>query len=280
VSTATVEQAAADAGRVADAAGVQVRLLDGMAELTQAMGALHAIWGFDGGQPPISAELLRAISYAGGYVAGAVAGSDVVGVSAGFLGRHDGGLHLHSHISGVVPSWQGRHVGLALKQHQRAWALARDIETIEWTFDPLVRRNAFFNLVKLGADVVGFEPSFYGEMRDAINAGDETDRAVVRWGLRSDAAVAAAHGHLDRDRSGTVVLSADGDEHPVVTPSTDPVLRAWIPYDSLAVRKDNPARGRAWRTALRDTFGAAVRDGYVATSMSRDGWYTLARQRP
>ena len=95
------------------------------------------------------------MSFAGGYISGAYAGDELIGASAGFLGRRAGELHLHSHISGVIAARQSRHVGVALKQHQRAWALARGIDSIEWTFDPLVRRNAFFNLVKLGAEVVG-----------------------------------------------------------------------------------------------------------------------------
>jgi predicted GNAT superfamily acetyltransferase len=275
--TATVDEAAADAGRVAAASGVRIVTLERMDDMTAAMEVLRSIWGFDGGKAPISAELLRAMAFAGGYVAGAFADGAAVGASAGFLGERDGTLHLHSHISGVVSAWQGRHVGQALKQHQRAWSLARGIDTIEWTFDPLVRRNAFFNLVKLGADIIGFEPSFYGEMHDAINAGDETDRAVVRWELASDVARAAARGALDRDAPGTVVLAADDRAWPVVTPSADAVLRAWIPADVVALRQHAPEQARAWRIAVRDVLGAALPGGYVAASMSRDGWYTLMR---
>jgi predicted GNAT superfamily acetyltransferase len=278
MNTTTLEQATDTATRIADAAGVRVRVLETMPDLIAAMDAFRAVWGFEAGRAPISAELLRAMSFAGGYVSGAIADGRVIGASAGFIGQHADGVHLHSHISGVVATWQGRHVGLALKQHQRAWALARGIETIEWTFDPLVRRNAFFNLVKLGADVVGFEPSFYGEMHDAINAGDETDRAVVRWDLASPVAAAASQGALNRDdESGTVVLEAGNDGFPVVSVPSGPVLRAWIPVDAVELRHRDPASGRAWRVALRDTFGAAVRGGYIATAMSRDGWYTLAR---
>ena len=283
MSSATVDVAGTEAARVAAAAGVEVRTLHGMPELEEAVAVLTSIWGFGDGNVPVSPELLRAFAFAGGYVSAARAGGQIVGVSAGFLGRHPGDrdLHLHSHISGVLPPWQGRSVGLALKQHQRAWALANGIETIEWTFDPLVRRNAFFNLVKLGAEIVDFKPAFYGEMRDAINAGDESDRAVVRWTLASSAAVSAAGGFLDRDQPrGAVILRADGDGQPVAGDAADPVLRAWIPDDAVSLRHHDPAGGRAWRLALRDTFGAAITDGYQATAMTRDGWYTLVRATP
>jgi predicted GNAT superfamily acetyltransferase len=248
---------------------LEVRTLDAMPELTEAMEVLRSIWGFRNGEGPISAEFMRALAFAGNYVAGAFAGGRMIGASAGFLGLHDGDVHLHSHISGVVAEWQSKHVGLALKHHQREWALSRDINVIEWTFDPLVRRNAFFNLVKLGATVAGFEANFYGDMNDAINAGDPTDRAVVRWDLVSPT--------FGNDRDGDSILEADETGAPVVDKSDGSVLRVWVPEDIVAIRQSDPAGARAWRIALRETFGAAVNDGYVATSMTRDGWYTLQR---
>ena len=86
---------------------------------------------------------------------------------------------------------QSRGVGYALKLHQRAWALHEDVRTITWTSDPLIRRNAWFNLNKLGASVVEYLPEFYGAMRDGINAGDLTDRCLVRWDLLGEGAMAA-----------------------------------------------------------------------------------------
>jgi predicted GNAT superfamily acetyltransferase len=248
---------------------VQVRTLSRMTELNDAMEALRTIWGFPGGEAPISAELMRAIALAGGYVAGAYVDGRLVGASAGFLGQHDDRAHLHSHISGVLPGWQGRHVGVALKQHQREWAIEHGIEVIEWTFDPLIRRNAFFNLVKLGAAVVGFEPNLYGEMNDAINAGDPTDRAIVHWDVSSPSAADPG--------DGPVILTGDDSGHPVVSPADAPVLRAWIPDDIVELRHRDRDLGLAWRLALRETFGAAVADGYTARNITRDGWYTLVR---
>jgi predicted GNAT superfamily acetyltransferase len=249
---------------------VEVRALDDMPGITDAEALLRAIWGFPEGETPVSAGVLRALAFAGGYVAGAFAEDEMIGASVGFFAlRHDT-LHLHSHITGVLPEWQSRHVGLALKQHQRAWARDRGIKVIEWTFDPLVRRNAYFNLVKLGASVVGFEPSFYGEMQDAINAGDLTDRAVVHWRLDdSQAGTDQADAH--------VILRADETGRPVVSTPADGPLRAWIPEDIVELRKTDPGAALAWRVALRQSLGAAVTAGYVATSMTRDGWYTLER---
>jgi predicted GNAT superfamily acetyltransferase len=247
----------------------EVRPLVTMDEIGEAVALLAEIWGEPG---PMSAELLRAIGHAGGYASGAWVDGVLVGASAGFLARHDGVVLLHSHISGVRPGLEGGGVGYALKLHQRAWAMEQGVSTIEWTFDPLVRRNAYFNLGKLGATIVDFELEFYGSMRDALNAGDASDRAIVRW-------------TVERPPSGgigqpEVILSCGSDGGPVVTAADGPVLRAWIPEDHVGMRSAEPDLARRWRGALRDSFGRAVQDGYVAVDMTRDGWYTLVRRAP
>ena len=249
----------------------EVRPLASMVEIVQAVDVLSQIWGEPG---PLSAEMLRALGHAGGYASGAWVDDELVGVSAGFLARRDGVLLLHSHISGVATRWQGRGIGLALKKHQQGWAKAQGLSAIEWTFDPLGRRNAHFNLGTLGATIIGFEPGFYGTMRDALNAGDESDRAIVRWPVGPTLSGRVNVGNTN------VILSSDEHGDPVVDVSSASVVRAWIPDDHAAMRAAEPERARRWRLALRESFGVAVRDGYVAVDMTRDGWYTLVRRTP
>ena len=135
----------------ASAADVVVRELHRVDQLKAAQQLFEAVWRPAEGQPsPMTGELLRALAHAGCYVAGAYAGARMVGASAGFFTAPPGPA-LHSHITGVAPQGQHRGVGFALKVHQRAWALARGITEVVWTFDPLVARNAWFNLAKLGA---------------------------------------------------------------------------------------------------------------------------------
>ncbi|STS10865.1 Uncharacterized conserved protein [Gordonia bronchialis] len=105
-------------------------------------------------QPPVSTDMLRALSHAGNYVAGAFIGDHLAGGSVGFFGAPVGHT-LHSHITGVSKRGRGHNVGYALKMHQRTWALHRGLRTITWTFDPLVARNAYFNITKLGAHTPG-----------------------------------------------------------------------------------------------------------------------------
>lgn len=193
--------------------GVDVHEVDGIDDLAAIELLFAAIWRTDRERPPLNREVLRALAHTGCYVAAAHDGDRLVGASVGFLGGATGDLHLHSHITGVAPEAQGRHIGLALKLHQRQWCLDRGIEVVTWTFDPLVRRNAWFNLHRLGADVVAFHEDFYGAMTDGLNAGQASDRCVVRWHLPDAAARPAA-------------VPEDGDLVLAVEPSSRGPLRA------------------------------------------------------
>ena len=123
---------------------------------TACRGCSSEIWATDDVQPIVAPEIIRTVAHVNGYGVMAVSGSDIVGAALGFLGRDRLGTYLHSYIAGVTERLRGGNVGFALKQHQRAWALSHELNRVTWTFDPLVRRNAYFNLVKLGATAVAF----------------------------------------------------------------------------------------------------------------------------
>ena len=157
--------------------GVQIRELRDIAEFEEVYRLYDDIWHPEPDNAPVPMELMIAFSHTGGYVAGAFEGDRLVGASVGFLAAE---RTLHSHVTGAVI---GRGIGYALKLHQRAWCLERGLDRITWTFDPLVRRNARFNLAKLGARPEEYLRSFYGVMVDAINEGDESDRLLAVWRL-------------------------------------------------------------------------------------------------
>ncbi|HEV2216263.1 MAG TPA: GNAT family N-acetyltransferase [Candidatus Dormibacteraeota bacterium] len=237
---------------------MQVAELDQMPRMYELAELFATVWGRPG-EPPLDANTVRALSHSGNYVAGAFVGERMVGGLIGWLGaHHPGDLHLHSHILGVLPATEARGVGFALKQHQRAWCLERGVASIEWTFDPLVRRNAYFNLVKLGADAVEYLVDFYGAMDDGINAGDESDRLLIRWSLDSPKAVAAAEG-----RPFAPEVDADA-------------IRVPLPQDIVAVRRHDPELAKRWRHRLRDSLGGALSRGHRVLGMTRDFEYVLS----
>jgi predicted GNAT superfamily acetyltransferase len=280
-------QAVADAERAARRSGVTIRELTDVAAMDSAYALVDRIWRPDPSNPPVTTELLRALGKAGNYLAGAYDGPVLVGVTVGFFAAPSG-TGLHSHVTGVSGSARRRSVGFALKLHQRAWALARGITTITWTFDPLVRRNAYFNLVKLGAHAAEYLPDFYGPMQDSINGGDETDRLLTTWELDSPEAAAACAGHpraLDRAalRAGgaTELLAVTASGAPRVAPASDrgaAVALAAVPPDVEGLRAERPDLAGRWRRALREVLGEALADGARVTGFDREGWYVIERR--
>jgi predicted GNAT superfamily acetyltransferase len=252
---------------------VAVREVTSVADVRAVEALFVSTWETSADQPPVGAEILRALAHSGCYVAGAYDGDRLLGASVGFLGGRGDDVHLHSHITGVAPDAQGRGVGRSLKFHQRAWCLERGIGEVTWTFDPLVRRNGWFNLHQLGAEIVAFERDFYGEMRDGVNAGDHSDRCLVRWEL----ADASARPALEADGA-VPILTADGDGRPVVTAADADgcARRVAVPADGVALRRRDPELAKAWRRAFRDSFGAAWDDGLRVVGMTAAREYVLA----
>ena len=272
-----------DAVQVADAAGlaagVSVRELTELAELETVVHLYAAIWGRDD-NPPMTLELLRAFTKAGNYVSGAYDGQRLVGACVGFFHAPSEDA-LHSHIAGVSPSATGRSVGFALKLHQRAWALLHGVSEIAWTFDPLVSRNAHFNLVKLAAQPVEYLPNFYGAMPDRINGADESDRLLVRWRLRAPEVAAACSGegragwHVPADA--VVALGVGADGRPVRGPLDAQVSLVAVPDDIQALRRSDPATAVQWRAAVREVLTALEADGSRITGFDRSSGYVVSR---
>jgi predicted GNAT superfamily acetyltransferase len=245
----------------ATASAVVVRELADMGELKEAAALLGRIWGVPE-NPPIAAELLRALGKAESYVTGAFEGPDpnatMVGVCVGFHST-PAARAMHSHIAGVSPAAAGRHVGFALKLHQRAWCLDRGIELMEWTYDPLVARNAYFNLAKLGAQVAEYLPDFYGPMTDGINRDHESDRILVHWALASPEVAAACAGTPAR---------------PALPPGA---AASWVhvPHDIETLRVSDPEQARGWRTKVRDQLLTALSAGGRVAGFDKEQGYLV-----
>ncbi|MET9271994.1 GNAT family N-acetyltransferase [Kribbella sp. NPDC003557] len=274
-----LDRATAAAEAAALTAGVTVREIRELTELEEVVRLYAAIWG-NGTNPQVTVELLRALTKAGNYVGGAFAGDRLVGACVGFFHAPSEDA-LHSHIAGVSRDGIGRGIGFALKLHQRSWALGRGVSEVAWTFDPLIRRNAYFNLVKLGARADEYLPNFYGAMTDAINGGDDSDRLLVRWRLADPAVMAACEGmpHAVDTGAAVVALGISDAGAPVAGPPGDGMCLVAVPPDVEGLRVRQPALARAWRTAVRETLGALLSDGGRITGFDRAGWYVVRREQ-
>jgi predicted GNAT superfamily acetyltransferase len=288
-----VSEAHIRADAAAAAARVTIRELMDPAEHAAVESLFARTWALEPGQMVLSSALMRVMAYEGCYVAGVFdeTGEErLIGAAVGFLASDDEKrgrrrIHLHSHIAGMVPEAAGRHAGFALKLHQRAWALERGIHRITWTFDPLVRGNAYFNLMKLGACAIRYLVDFYGEMPDGVNAGQGSDRLLVEWALDSPRVIAAADGArpglpdiealLGAGRSLLTDIARPAPPFPTALPdSGDPLLCA-TPAAIQQLRREAPEQARAWRFAIRDALTRATSLGYRITGFTRSGWYVL-----
>jgi predicted GNAT superfamily acetyltransferase len=176
----------------------------------------------------------------------------MIGASIGLLAVHDGQRALHSHVTGLLAPARKAGAGRAMKLHQRQWCRSHDISTITWTFDPLVRRNAWFNIAVLGADVHSYLPDFYGTMDDAINSGDESDRLYVVWDATMDLPTAP------RDGGGI-----------------DAIATVPTPEDIVALRRSDPSAVRDWRRRTRRRLVDALDAGRRIVGFTRDGHYVI-----
>jgi predicted GNAT superfamily acetyltransferase len=213
--------------------------------------------------------VLHSLVHAGGAVHAAFARDRLAGASVAVFGP-PADADAYSLVAAA-----DRGVGYAVKQAQRAWALERGARTLRWTFDPLVGRNARFNLVKLGATGMEYLVDFYGPMADGVNDGDESDRLAVTWDL-----TAPRPPHETGDRAAAPVTDMAPDGAPLARRCLDG-RHVWcrVPGDIVALRAADPALALRWRHAVRDVFTQALAEGFTATGMSRDGWYTLTREK-
>jgi predicted GNAT superfamily acetyltransferase len=273
--------AAADAA--AHAAGVRIREIAELDELDAVYQLFDKIWRPDPTNPPVTTKLMRALTKAGNHVTGAFDSAELVGACVGFFGA-PADRTMHSHITGVSAGVEGRNVGFALKVHQRAWALRRGVSAIGWTFDPLVSRNAYFNLVKLAATPAEYLPNFYGGMHDGINGDDDTDRLLVHWDLDAPEVAAACAGRLrphdagtHRTAGATIALAPSEHGRPVAGPLHGSTVLVAVPPDIETLRLADPDRAKQWRIAVRDVLATLMADGARVTGFDKAGWYIVTR---
>ena len=208
-------------------------------------------WAKDAGTE-ITPNLLQAMVHSGAYLSGAFIGSDCVGAAFAFPAT-TGGLHLHSHMTAVMENHRDKGIGYLLKIDQWYWAKKNNYKEITWTFDPLVKRNAKLNLLKLGADVSAYFPNFYGDMLDALNAGDESDRLLASWKVEGDAPMSRQE-----------IISAE---------SRDILIE--IPEDIVAIRESDLAENLRWRHKVREQFTEALDKGGQVIGFSANSEYVV-----
>ena len=222
-----------------------------LGEQNLARGIFDLTWSMDTGTE-ITPNLLQAMVHSGSYLSGAFIDNKIVGAAFAFPATN-GGLHLHSHMTAVLPEFRDKGVGYALKIDQWNWAKKKIYSHLSWTFDPLVRRNAKLNIAKLGVEISAYFPNFYGDMPDALNAGDESDRLMVSW--RTDVDAPKARELIINPELGDILIE--------------------IPEDIVAIRSKNQSESMKWRRQVREQFLAAFEKNGKVIGFSANNEYVV-----
>lgn len=259
-----------EADAAAQAADVAVSVAETLDELQQVRDVMEAVWG-PSVVPPLN--LLRAMSFAGSGMLLARRDGQPIAFGLGVLGWGTG-THFHSHQVGVVPGARSSGVGFAIKMAQRAVCLDHGVSEMRWTFDPMLRGNAVFNLVRLGARITEFIPNCYGERNDNFNAGDTTDRVKVSWQLNTQVGAQLVSVSSSAPSLIDVGETVGRSSTPVVEGAVIPV-----PDGYHALRDANREVGAQWRRAVSVALVDVLDAGLSIAGVSDAGYVVGAPVR-
>jgi predicted GNAT superfamily acetyltransferase len=270
-----------------------IRDLHTIDEFRQIVELERAIWGYSDAADLVTVPVFIFTMKRGGILIAAVTDAGtMVGFAYSVVGMKNGQPMQWSHMTGVLPEHRGG-LGYRLKCEQRARALDRGYDLIEWTFDPMQAMNAHFNLSKLGAVVEEYAENFYGESTSALHRGTPTDRIIAHWRIREP------HVFRRLETAGSLrVVSHEIAGVPAANSSR--LVGSWrepasmdvslderrvlieIPTGFTDMQRQNHDLALRWRLHIRELFQAYLSRGYRAVdfSLQRDegfGRYLLAK---
>ena len=264
-----------------------IRLLESPEDMTLVEELQRAVWPRSE-TDVVPAHLLITAIHNGGLVLGAFIEEKIVGFVFGFPGFEstpDGPRLKHcSHMMGVHPDHRDAGIGFALKRAQWQMVRHQSLDHITWTYDPLLSRNAYLNIARLGAVCVTYRRSEYGDMRDGLNAGLPSDRFQVDWWINTRRVERRLSkrsrptlklNHIVRDGLHPLYplhFEADNLPHPPehIPPLDDRLLLVEIPADFLVLKSVDFALARDWRFFTRELFETAFSAKYIVTDFIFD----------
>jgi predicted GNAT superfamily acetyltransferase len=228
---------------------IEIRPLTAHSDFRDAVRLQKEIWGFEDVEL-LPLRLFVVANKIGGEALGAFDDGRMIGFCLAIPGLKPGGKsYLHSHMLGVLPEYRDARVGRRLKLAQRDAALARGVELIEWTFDPLEIKNAFFNMERLGAIVRRYVPNQYGTTTSPLHGGLPTDRCIAEWWIASP-------------RARAIVAGEEFPRNPVE-------MRVAIPADIAEIRANDPRRARDIQQKASEQFQSAFDRGLAVIGFEK-----------
>ena len=230
-----------------------IRTCESLDELGACVALQRQIWGY-AEHEVYPLRLFVTLTKIGGHVLGAfTAQGKLVGFVASLPAWHGRRRYYHSLSLGVLPAHENRGLGRALKLEQRKVALRAGIDCIEWTYDPLRSKNAFFNIERLGAVARRYSPDHYGQVQSRFQQGLPSDRLVAEWWLKSPRVKRALAGKSPRQ------------------PTGKPAAVVAVPADFTLIAKTRPAEARRVQSAVREQLQRHFARKLVITEFALEG---------
>jgi len=225
--------------------------------------------------------LMISTRHSGGVLLGAYVNDELVGFLYGYLGMGGGSLYLFSQRMGVLPTYQGKGIGTALKLAQREQMLRQGIDLVVWTYEPLEGGNAKLNIEKLGGIIRTYVRDIYGAVENPLQAGLAMDRLLVEWPLMSERVRLHVGGHVKQsspqewleEKKYPIINYANWESdlpRPIATDLEldDEVLLVQVPPDLQVIKKRDLSIARGWRITTRTIFESYFRRGYTITGFA------------
>lgn len=252
--------------------GVSIRELETLEEYLECCEIQEETWG-RGFSERVPAAILRVSQKIGGVTAGAFAPDGrMLGFVFGMTGLRDGQPAHWSDMLAVRVEARGRHLGDRLKHYQRDRVRALGVDVMLWTYDPLVARNAHFNINRLGAFPVEYIENMYGaNTGSALHGALPTDRFVIGWRLDSEhTPVPGADAPCPGDESIALANPLDDAGIPVLAlPGDGCPARVQVPHEMRDIHTDDPSSATRWRMSVRDAMVAMYKRGGRVTRFVR-----------
>jgi predicted GNAT superfamily acetyltransferase len=249
---------------------IVLRDITELSEMREVESLQTEIWGVED-REVFPAMAMRPLIEVGAVLIGAFDQDEMVGFVFGFPGLEKDRPILHSDMLAVKLAYRSSGLGYQLKLAQRERALAENINTITWTFDPLQSVNAYFNFKKLGVVADRYMINFYGETSSFLHRSG-TDRLWVTWLLNSERVIkqishdsADDIGWSERGRT-TAVVQVGNNLEPVIGDrgTAEPRITIEIPSDLNRMLEEKVLRlPMRWRETTREAFTEAMDAGYV-----------------
>jgi len=274
---------------------LSIRKIKEVNDLESVVEIEKSAWAMPDYRETTPVHMLKALVENGGIILGAFDKDKMVGFNMGWSVGCDEKRYFYSHMTGVLEDYKYKNVGYKLKIKQREEVLKLGINLIKWTFDPLQSLNLNFNLEKLGAIGRIYKENYYGNIRDYINEGLETDRFEAEWYISSKYVAGKIEGKIKTppaeeliSKGGYIALDREikGENNYIEIPvkkelALDRIILISIPANISSIRNVDKEIAKKWRLYTREAYEFYLNKGYIAVGYTRDkeksGYVVLIR---